>query len=57
MSSSFSRMELTAAATKYAPDAEILAALEKHGAEPRPGADRYSDWPEFLRKIGHKKVS
>lgn len=52
MSSSFSRMELTAAETKYGADAEILEALEKHGADPRPGADQYRGWPEFLKQIG-----
>src|SRR6187402_2973730 len=53
MSSSFSKMELTADETKVAPDGEILAALHTHGVEPRPGSDRYYGWPEFLRKLGY----
>jgi hypothetical protein len=56
MSSSFSRMELTAGVTKHAPDSEILQALAKHGLEPRPGADRYDGWPEFLKQIGCEKT-
>lgn len=57
MSSSFSKMDLTADETPHGSEADILAALEKHGIEPRPGADRYYGWPEFLRKIGYKKAS
>lgn len=57
LSSSFSKMELTADETKHGNDIDILAALDAHGAEPRPGADRYNGWPEFLRKIGYKKSS
>ena len=48
-------MELTAGETKYAADSEILEALEKYGADPRPGADRYHGWPEFLAQIGYNK--
>ncbi|KRC81291.1 hypothetical protein [Sphingomonas sp. Root241] len=55
MSSSFSPMDLSADETKHGSDADILAALEKHGVEPRPGADRYRGWPEFLRTIGYKR--
>ncbi|WP_326914658.1 hypothetical protein [Sphingopyxis chilensis] len=57
MSSGFSKMELTADETKHANDAEILIALDKHGADPRPSAERYYGWPEFLRKIGYKKAA
>jgi hypothetical protein len=56
MSSSFSKMDLTADETKHGSDAEILAALQAHG-EPRPGADRYYGWTEFLSSIGYKKPS
>lgn len=55
MSSSFSPMDLSADITKHAPDSEILAALAKHGAEPRPGSDRYRGWPEFLKQIDLSK--
>lgn len=55
MSSSFSPMDLSADETKHGSDADILAALEKHGVEPRPSADRYRGWPEFLRTIGYKR--
>lgn len=55
MSSSFSPMELSAEETKHGTDGEILAALKKHGSEPRPGAERYRGWPEFLAAIGFKK--
>ena len=58
MSSSFSPMDLSADETKHGFDADIVAALEKHGVEPRPGADRYRGWAEFLSCIGYtKKVS
>jgi hypothetical protein len=57
MSSSFSKMELTAEETKHGSDADILVALQAHGAEPRPGAERYYGWPEFLSAIGYKKPS
>ena len=50
-----SPMDLSADETKHGSDADILAALEKHGVEPRPGADRYRGWPEFLRTIGYKR--
>lgn len=57
LSSAFSKMELTADETKHGSDDDILAALQKHGIEPRPGAERYYGWPEFLSKIGFKKTS
>lgn len=57
MSSSFSKMELTADETKHGSDTDILAALGKHGVEPRPGADQYYGWPEFLKRIGYKPAS
>lgn len=55
MSSSFSPMDLSADETKHGSDVDILAALEKHGVEPHPGADRYRGWAEFLRTIGYKR--
>jgi len=56
MSSSFSPMALSADVKKHAADAEILAALKAYGVDPRPGADHYRGWPEFLREIGYKKA-
>ena len=41
ISSSFSPMDLSADINKHAPDSEIVAALVKHGAEPRPGRPRW----------------
>lgn len=55
MSSSFSPMDLSADVEKHASDADILAALQSHGVDPRPGADRYRGWPEFVKQIGYKK--
>lgn len=53
MSSGFSPVDLSADETKHGTDQEILAALQKHGVEPGPGAGRYRGWPEFLRTIGY----
>jgi hypothetical protein len=53
MSSTFSRMEMTADVTKFTSDADILVALQDQGVEPRPGAEQYRGWPEFLLAIGY----
>ena len=55
MSSSFSPMDMSADVTKHAGDADILAALQIHGFYPRPGADRYRGWREFVKQIAYKK--
>lgn len=55
MSSSFSPMDLTADVMKHANDADILAALQDHGVDPRPNANRYRGWPEFVKQIGYNE--
>ncbi|NWK96185.1 hypothetical protein DM806_10955 [Sphingobium lactosutens] len=54
MSANHSGTELTATESKHASDAEILAALQKHGTEFHSGANHYKGWPEFLKKIGYR---
>lgn len=55
ISSSYSPMDFSADVETQASDADILAALQNHGIEPRPGAERYRGWPKFLKQIGYKK--
>jgi hypothetical protein len=41
MSPGLSPVDLSVDVKKHASDADILAALRKHGVDPRPSADRY----------------
>jgi hypothetical protein len=52
MSSAFSKMDLSAEETCHAPNDEIVAALVKHGTDPRHEARRYRGWSEFLARVG-----